>query len=112
MACVGLACASDRQEGCAGALIASGVQFYANMRAEEVTQEFLWGRLEPAIGHLDKGDRATLWQALDLAMRAHAGQVRKSGEPFITHPVEVTRILGEINSELVCPTSPLLVRAQ
>jgi hypothetical protein len=33
---------------------------------------------------------------LQLAFEAHDGQKRKSGEPFIIHPVEVARILGEL----------------
>ncbi|XP_024018317.1 putative GTP diphosphokinase RSH1, chloroplastic [Morus notabilis] len=31
-----------------------------------------------------------------LAFEAHDGQKRCSGEPFIIHPVEVARILGEL----------------
>lgn len=33
-----------------------------------------------------------------LAFDAHNGQKRRSGEPFIFHPVEVARILGELVS--------------
>lgn len=33
-----------------------------------------------------------------LAFEAHNGQKRRSGEPFIIHPVEVARILGELVS--------------
>lgn len=32
---------------------------------------------------------------MQLAFEAHDGQKRRSGEPFIIHPVEVARILGE-----------------
>lgn len=35
-----------------------------------------------------------------LAFEAHDGQKRRSGEPFIIHPVEVARILGELVSYL------------
>lgn len=37
----------------------------------------------------------TLFQ---LAFDAHDGQKRKSGEPYIIHPLEVARILGELAS--------------
>lgn len=41
-------------------------------------------------------------EALSLAYDAHSGQRRKSGEPFITHPVEVTRILAELKMDYEC----------
>ncbi|CAI5944494.1 unnamed protein product, partial [Closterium sp. NIES-65] len=34
-----------------------------------------------------------------LAYRAHDGQKRKSGEPYIIHPVEVARILGQLEMD-------------
>lgn len=42
---------------------------------------------------------AYMWVWLfQLAFEAHDGQKRRSGEPFIIHPVEVARILGELVS--------------
>lgn len=38
-------------------------------------------------------------EALSLAYDAHAGQLRKSGEKYITHPVEVARILAELQMD-------------
>ena len=38
-------------------------------------------------------------EALVLAYDSHRGQDRKSGEPYITHPVEVTRILAELKMD-------------
>jgi hypothetical protein len=35
---------------------------------------------------------------VQLAFEAHDGQKRRSGEPFIIHPVEVANILGELVS--------------
>jgi (p)ppGpp synthase/HD superfamily hydrolase len=37
--------------------------------------------------------------ALRVAFDAHDGQLRKSGEPFITHPVAVASILGEMGMD-------------
>ncbi len=34
-------------------------------------------------------------RAYDLAVRSHDGQFRKTGEPFITHPLTVTEILAD-----------------
>ncbi|MDX6326796.1 MAG: diphosphokinase / guanosine-3,5-bis(diphosphate) 3-diphosphatase, partial [Nocardioidaceae bacterium] len=43
-----------------------------------------------------KADLALLERAYTVAERAHHGQTRKSGEPYITHPLAVTTILAEL----------------
>ena len=40
-------------------------------------------------------DAALISRAYDIAASAHAGQARKSGAPYITHPVAVAAILAE-----------------
>jgi (p)ppGpp synthase/HD superfamily hydrolase len=77
------------------------VQFYDDMPNDEITEAFLWGRLEPCLTYLSEPDRATVRRAMQLAIHAHEGQIRKSGEPFVSHPVEVTRILAELQAERV-----------
>ena len=42
-----------------------------------------------------KGDFALIERAYVVAERAHQGQLRQSGEPYITHPVAVAQILAE-----------------
>jgi hypothetical protein len=51
--------------------------------------EYLWSRLDPLLWYLPDDERAMVREGLELAVAAHAGQMRKSGEPFVTHPVEV-----------------------
>lgn len=51
--------------------------------------------LGDAMGQYAAEDRALLDEAYRFARRAHEGQVRDSGEPYIMHPVEVARILAE-----------------
>ena len=41
-------------------------------------------------------DRDLITRAFDVANEAHRGQSRKSGEPYITHPVAVAEILSEL----------------
>ena len=41
-------------------------------------------------------ERAEVRDALEVAFDAHEGQRRKSGEPYITHPVAVAAILAEM----------------
>ncbi|WP_100810712.1 MULTISPECIES: bifunctional (p)ppGpp synthetase/guanosine-3',5'-bis(diphosphate) 3'-pyrophosphohydrolase [unclassified Microbacterium] len=43
-----------------------------------------------------KGDFALIERAYVVAERAHQGQLRQSGEPYITHPVAVAQILAEL----------------
>ncbi|MFV0319419.1 MAG: RelA/SpoT family protein [Microbacterium sp.] len=43
-----------------------------------------------------KGDLAVIERAYAVAARAHEGQVRRSGEPYITHPVAVAQILADL----------------
>lgn len=44
---------------------------------------------------LDDVDQRNIRQAFDLAVEAHSSQRRKSGEPYILHPIAVARICVE-----------------
>jgi guanosine-3',5'-bis(diphosphate) 3'-pyrophosphohydrolase len=46
--------------------------------------------------HHPKADIALIERAYTAAERAHSGQKRKSGEPYITHPVAVAQILADL----------------
>lgn len=46
--------------------------------------------------HHPKADVALIERAYAAAERAHDGQTRKSGEPYITHPVAVAQILADL----------------
>ncbi|KAK3005074.1 hypothetical protein RJ639_016380 [Escallonia herrerae] len=63
---------------------------------DEVSPESLWEDLSPSISYLSPKELESVRNALNLAFEAHNGQKRRSGEPFIIHPVEVARILGEL----------------
>ena len=51
--------------------------------------------LSSALGYLKPEDIAQIEAAYEVARAAHSGQFRKSGEPYITHPLAVARILAE-----------------
>ncbi|MEU8618884.1 HD domain-containing protein [Streptomyces sp. NPDC048623] len=73
-------------------------------------------RLPDAIGHVAEAHRAhhpdtdlaVLRRAYVLAESSHRGQFRKSGEPYITHPLAVTLILAELGAETTTLTAALL----
>ena len=46
--------------------------------------------------HHPKADLSIIERAYTAAERAHEGQVRRSGEPYITHPVAVAQILADL----------------
>jgi len=52
--------------------------------------------LQAARANHPKADLATVERAYVVAERAHRGQLRKSGDPYITHPVAVATILAEL----------------
>jgi hypothetical protein len=51
--------------------------------------------LEAFRSHYPDGDVELLRRAHDLAAEAHQGQVRKTGEPYISHPVAVAHMLAQ-----------------
>ncbi|WP_326618092.1 HD domain-containing protein [Streptomyces decoyicus] len=59
-------------------------------------------------GHHPDADLDILTQAYLLAESSHRGQLRKSGEPYITHPLAVTLILAELGAETTTLTASLL----
>ncbi|HEY9437386.1 MAG TPA: HD domain-containing protein, partial [Streptomyces sp.] len=73
-------------------------------------------RLPDAISHVAEAHRAhypdadltILRRAYLLAETSHRGQMRKSGEPYITHPLAVTLILAELGAETTTLTAALL----
>ncbi len=59
-------------------------------------------------GHHPDADLDILSKAYVLAESSHRGQMRKSGEPYITHPLAVTLILAELGAETTTLTASLL----
>ena len=61
----------------------------------ETKQEFLDQILEIN----DKYDVGKIGKAYDIAREMHDGQLRKSGEPYLIHPLAVTKILAELGMD-------------
>ena len=59
---------------------------------DDLLKPLVTGLLE----HHPQADVAEVERAFNIARTAHIGQTRKSGEDYITHPVEVTQILIDL----------------
>ncbi|MFD8752198.1 RelA/SpoT family protein [Kitasatospora sp. NPDC059577] len=68
--------------------------------------------LEPLVRvhrlHHPQGDLGLLARAYRLAEASHRGQKRKSGEPYITHPLAVTMILAQLGAGTTTLVASLL----
>ena len=53
-------------------------------------------------------DEDLLRRAYLFSAREHRGQIRKSGEPYLVHPLEVANILAELKLDPVCVATGLL----
>ena len=49
--------------------------------------------------YLKPQDIAQIWEGYRYAYKAHDGVVRKTGEPYITHPVSVACVLAELHMD-------------
>lgn len=58
--------------------------------------------------HFAEADDELIRRAYALASSAHRNQVRKSGDPYITHPVAVTEILAEYGLDAYALAASLL----
>jgi len=58
--------------------------------------------------HNPTADFDLLKKAYTFSVREHKGQVRQSGEPYVSHPLEVANILAEMKLDVVCVSVGLL----
>jgi GTP pyrophosphokinase len=58
--------------------------------------------------HHPRDDAARIVRAYEVSAAAHRGQSRKSGEPYITHPVAVAKICAEFGMDDVTIAAALL----
>src|ERR1043166_7569257 len=72
------------------------------------SNELIPGWREDELPLHDKLDREMLVRAYRFGEIAHRGQVRNSGDPYITHSVEVAKILAELGLDTVTVAAGLL----
>jgi guanosine-3',5'-bis(diphosphate) 3'-pyrophosphohydrolase len=68
--------------------------------------------LEPVlrrfVDHRPGEDTDLIIRAAEVATRSHAGQYRRSGEPFVTHPMAVAAIVAELGLDATTVAAALL----
>lgn len=64
--------------------------------------------LEKARGYLPDDRSELVERALEFANAAHEGQTRRSGEPYVHHPVEVASYLADLNLDAATLAAALL----
>jgi len=64
--------------------------------------------VEKIQGNYSEKDIRQLQKAYIFAARAHKGQTRRSGEPYLSHPLEVTNLLADMNLDLTTLVAGLL----
>jgi len=66
----------------------------AEIEKKEILKQYR-GLLRACKRTREKGDKELIRKAFDLALEAHSDMRRKSGEPYIYHPIAVARICAE-----------------
>jgi len=75
---------------------------------DEMEVDKYWDRLKSELDYLGSHSVSKVKKALRVAYLAHRFQKRKSGEPYIVHPVEVAILLSELQMDLETVISGLL----
>ncbi len=70
--------------------------------------EETYHEIKDVIEGFDEKDRELIRKSYEFAKSAHAGQTRMSGEPYITHSIEVAKILKEMKMDAVTISAGLL----
>lgn len=71
-----------------------------NIDTIEAAKALLWEEIPSPLPETTK--------ALEIALKAHEGQIRKSGEPYIVHPILVAAITAKISNDEMMVQAALL----
>ncbi|AFK07514.1 MULTISPECIES: bifunctional (p)ppGpp synthetase/guanosine-3',5'-bis(diphosphate) 3'-pyrophosphohydrolase [Mesotoga] len=70
------------------------------MARTEIDAQILLGDLESILQYrLKRRDKERIFDAYEFARFHHQEQMRDSGEPFISHPIEVAKILAQFSAD-------------
>ncbi len=70
------------------------------IRLNDITSEL--------ISYHPKADIELIEKAYVYSAKVHQGQIRLSGEPYLSHPLEAAHILAQLKMDVICITAGLL----
>lgn len=76
------------------------VEFAAGERLPERHIRSLDELCDKIVSYYPQADLAVIRKAYDFSEKAHAGQIRRSGEAYISHPLSVAGILADLKLDL------------
>ena len=77
-------------------------------KSDILVEEIILGATEYITTNTPEEIDRSIRETYIFARDAHATQIRKSGEPYITHPLEATKILLSLKPDLVSIQSCIL----
>lgn len=83
-------------------------QFASHRIPPQSSFQMWWHSLARHTAHFEKEERALVFDALERAHSVHEGQMRRDGQPFITHPVAVGELVASWGMDHHCVAAALL----
>ena len=87
-------------------------ELQVSMQAATTSSDEVWigneNTIERLLARVPPDGRELVQKAYDLAARLHAGQFRKTGEPYIIHPLAVATLLADLNIDAPSVAAGLL----
>jgi GTP pyrophosphokinase len=86
----------------------AGDEYFVNSSLPPAEAALLVPVVEAFLRRHPGDDTSIIVRAAETATRAHAGQLRKSGEPYITHPIAVAGIVADLGLDALTVAAALL----
>ena len=78
------------------------------LKASETGPQSIEELLELIRRYQPNADLTLIQKAYEFSEKAHSGQIRRSGDPYIIHPLGVAAILAELHLDLPSIATALL----
>src|SRR5580658_9202061 len=81
-------------------VMATDLSFTSDTMSHKAVQAAFKKLKENTNPYLNEEEKSALRKAVHYGAHAHEKQIRKSGEPYITHPITVAAILAEMRVDI------------